>query len=789
MNILEDSMNITKRLLLAILLIVIFASCMPYYATAPNERNYLWVNKYWLGYTDGTVNSNKQQDVAVIYEGTEKTGSSYTLYLANEDELRFSVDNSNSIDLNGKEPRTTLQFKSQDVRDVWHSATDTNDNKIPGIYDIYDDKEHEVIFLSTNQGIYYKKYTPNALVDINSTDEAIQSAALDSMKFSKIENPSLKAINTQSTAFHSSPASNKPLSSEDIDGYAIDIKTITTASGAEIDTFFIATSTGLYFSTDLFPGKTFRNDPNGANWAHIVGATIIPMGNKDQDYPLATIPGAYREFNESTGKMEIYYKDKFYIGDEAWGIDQTNFDPIYDPVYDPTYNRFPDFYASSDGEYIDSQGNIQKVVMGQPITWEQYAIKNNITNYDTKSYHILSAAQKEEQHKLRLYYETILEKDDYGNPNNRDTGVIRTYAYYRDKFLKATQIKGVSVYDNIVYLATVGGGITYCDLDLLTKDIDSTDYHTFNDDLIWETYTRNHFHYPALLSQVNARAEENFWSLESIWGQCIVANENGIFYGANYGGIHQASTYKSIRTVRDVNGLAYDYNGNTQCIITKDSNFEFFNQYYYPKLKEHLINQDPLNPPTEDQIADLYYRPDRDYYDGIGNENLVQGLRLNWKEYTTQGWSIYVAPGDVAPVRLPVLNFPSNQVLKIRFGKLGNKDLIYIATREGMGIAEIRKTYSLSDYVKVPAAVTGEEQYNVDFVNWGAYNKDLTTLGEINFIRDIDSTKDANGDDYYTYTATYGQGLVRYHWKSYDQIPFNLDLESLGFEVVDPFAP
>lgn len=779
-------MKRTNRLFLAFTLIASLASCMPFISTSPAVRQHIWVDSYWLGYVDGTVNSNKQLDVAVIYEGTEKKGSAYTLYLATEKGIRYSVDNHDDKQVADDPDRFAPHRR--DLRETWYDLLDQDGNMILGVVDIYNDTKHGIIFFSTGRidsdvpgmtgGLYYKKYTPD-IMTLNSPDEAIRNSVLAKMKITKIEssgNYPLKAIDLTDTSFNKISPAHNSRTSDDIDGYAIDIQPVLLSDGTEKEVFFIATATGIYFSTDIFDSSGLRSDPNSATWGNIIGRTVTRLGSKGTDYPLATIDGAYREFNEVTGKMDIKIDDTFITGDAEWGVDDTNYDPIYNPIHDPVYNRNPDFYAWLDGTYANSQNEVEEKVKGQPITWDQYATEKGYTL--AQNYNNLNNSDKAEQQQLRLYYENTLEIKDYGNPNNHESGIIRTYAYYRDKHLKATQIKGISVYDNTIYLATVGSGIAYCDLDLLLNPLNSNDPATFDDDLTWETYTHNNFHYPALLGAVNARSEENFWSVENIWGNCILANTNGIFYGADGGGIHQASTYKSIRTVRNVNGLAMDNSGHTQCILKKDSKFEYFSQSYYPALKNYLLKSVPTA--TADEIADLYYRPDKDPDDGITNENLLQGLRLNWKEYTTSGWSIYTAPGDIAPIQLPVLNFPSNQIRKIRFGNLESKNMIYIATTEGMGVAEVRKSYSTNESVKVPAEVTGDEQYSIDFVDWGTYNKDLSTLFEILFVRDIDVTKDENDSDYYIYCATYGQGLVRFHWKPYNQKPFNIDLEAIG---------
>lgn len=731
--ILEDSMK-NIRLCFILLAVSLFTACMPYMTSSLNSRQHLRVDKYWLGYgAKGPLLSNRLQSVCAIDEQGKKDEQGnplYSIYLATLKGLQVSYDEGNNW-----EPLTWGK----------NDGTDAG-SPITGVADIFNDVAHSRILISSSCGFFYKFYNNKEVFKVESTSAY-----------------PLKQVDLTDPNFRE-PALQRR-TQEDVDGYQIAV------AG---DHIYLASSTGLYFSTDF--DTTTPAAANAANWGNIIGKTIITMRDKHQDYPITKIPGTFKKFNPDTRKMDIFHNDRFYTGYEAWAISEVNYDPIYDPVLNPIYNKNPDFYAWEDNSnYKDKNGVSYSFKKGEPISWEIFCYTKGDGavpyHFEKDDFNKLSSADQAEQRASRYHYETVVEKSDRGNPNNETSGVVRGYAYYRDFRLKATRINGVSIYNGIVHLATQGSGVAYA---TIPANLDSGDPSTYSSSFIWETYTKNYFHYPSIQNPVAQRSEENFWSLSDIRGLCISADEKGIFYGAMDGGIHLAPTYKSIRTVRDVYGLASDNNGNTECILTEKGNFQYFNQFYYPELAKAFPDY------TSVQRADLYFREDRDAQDGIPNDNLIQGLRLNWQEYTTRGWSVYVAQGDTPPYQSPDYKFPNNTIRKIRFGSIENMQLIYIATNNGMGVAEIRKKYAKNNGLKIPATVTGDEQYSIEFADWGKYHKDPTQLVEQNFVNDFSITKDKNGNDHYIYCATDGQGLVRFYWKQFDQKPHNLDPNVLG---------
>lgn len=716
---------ICKRAIFGLTLLALVVACQPYISTDLDMRHHVRVDKYWLGYgKNSDLLSNKLLAVTAVAESGDSDSDGnpcYNVYVATIKGMQVYHEKDNSWAL------------------VLYGKNDGSDpgKPIVGVSCIYDDKPGSRILIASSMGLFWKKYNEPEVF--------------------KVDSPHLKAINLLHQNFKD-PEELTRLSNDDIDGYDIDVY----REGAD-EIVFVGSATGLYFCTEF--NTNSESAANSSIWGNIVGSPIVTMKDKELDYPLTEIPGAYKEFNTTTKKMELCYKGDFYTGFDAWKINEVNYDPIYDPIYNPIYNKNPDFYVW--------EGSYSPYEIGTPITFEEFKAEIrkadplfddtvDIANFNFEPY-------QDEQYKARYAYESKIELNDRANPNNKSTGVVRAYAYYRDFFLKANRITGVSVYDGKIHLSGQNCGVSIA---TIPTNIDSSVPSTFKY-IIWETYTNNYFHYPSIQEPVAERAEENFWSLSDTRGLCILANEYGIFYGAMDGGIHQAPTYQQIRTVRDVFGLAVDNRGNPQCILTKDGIFQYFNQYYYPEIYKNSTAK------TKEEIADLYFRADRNPNDGISNDNLQEGLRLNWQEYTTRGWSIYVAQGSTIPYQSPVYKFPNNTIKKIRFGSLGKVGLIYIATANGMGVAEMRKNYSTHDFQKYPATVTGTEQYSVDFDSWGRYHKDMTRLVEENYMQDISVTKNALGDDYRIYCATDGQGLVRFIWKEYKQRPHNFDPNKL----------
>lgn len=718
-----------KRAILGLTLLTVVMGCQPYISTNLTTRHHVRVDRYWLGYTKkGPLHSNKLLAVTAVRETSalDKDGKpAYNVYVATTKGIQvYSEETEGWNDVN------------------WGQNSEANPGTpITGVFTIYDDKPRSRIFISSSSGLYYKRYGEAAVYKINS--------------------PTLKAVNLLDPTFKD-PESSTRITTNDVDGYDIEV-----AEHAGQTIIFLGTATGLYFCTKL--NTDTETDANNSTWGNIVGGTIVTMQDKQQDYPLSQIPGALKKYDDISKQMQVFYQGKFYIGDEAWAINEVNYDPIYDPVFNPIYNKEPDFYTwEGTDAYIVDGNPVTLPSPGYPISFKTF-IDTKGTYTEDKTWDNLSDTDKIEQYKARYAYESQVEINDRANPNNTTTGVVRAYAYYRDFFLKSNRITGVSVYDGKIHLAAQNCGVSYADI---PDNIDSGDPATYKY-MIWETYTNNYFHYPSIQQPVTDRAEENFWSLSDVRGLCINVNSYGIFYGAMDGGIHQAPTYKQIRTVRDVFGLAVDNKGNPQCILTPKGEFQYFNQFYFPELAA-------ANPTfTKEAIADLYFRADRDANDGIANDNLQEGLRLNWQEYTTRGWSIYVAQGSTVPYQSPVYKFPNNTIKKIRFGNLDKVELIYIATANGLGVAVMRKSYSTHDYQKYPATVTGTEQYSVDFADWGRYHKDMTRLVEENYMQDVSVTKDEEGNDRHIYCATDGQGLVRFYWKAYDQKPHNLKINDI----------
>ena len=662
---------------LIILITFIIGSCMPYINTDLDVRQHIKTDRYWLGYTGEELISNKLLDITTVEEvGTTDTDGhpTYTIYLATQKGMQTSTDEG----------------------DTW-SSLKYNDSEILGVADIYDDKGHSMIFISSESGLYYKNYT-------DATISKVESSGTFALKKVDLTNSDFRVTGDHRT-------------SEDIDGYSVLVyKNIV----------FIATTTGLYFSTD------FYGAPNSAHWGNIIGKNIVTMRQKDIDYPQTTLEAA-----------------------------EMDYDPIYDPVLDLTFNPSPDFYA---GNGVTINITVAGKNEGDPITEAEFT---------TAGGDMSNALHMDDQRAMRLIYETVNEIEDYGNPNNEEDGVMRKYAYYRDMRLKATRIKDISIYDDVIYLATEGGGVSSADMSIFIASLDSDDIATYDDEFIWETYMHNYFHYPTIKSDISSRrGSENSWSIGSEMGICIEVDDKGVFYGSEGAGIGLASTYKSIIEVLDVDGIRYDKDGNREYKL-KSNAFELYNYSYFPSVAGDTTGM------NKDEIANFYFRADKDAYDGIGNENLVQGLRFNWKEFTDRGYSVYTAPGDIAPYQSPVRKFPDNTIRKIRFGNLGLKQLIYIATNNGMGVAEVKKSFSFSDNTKIPASIVGDTQYTVGFVDWGEYHKDPTQLAEQIFVTDLAITKDKDGNDKYIYAATAGQGLVRFRWEEYEQDPFNLDLETL----------
>jgi len=671
-------------LFIIVTITLLFASCMPYINTSLSVRQHIKTDKFWLGYLEPLL-SNKLLDVTTVEElGTDDSDGNptYTIYLATEKGMQTSADEG--------ETWTNLKY---------------GESEILGVADIYDDAAHSRIFISSESGLYYKYYGE---ADIR-----------------KVENSALKKVDLTNKDFRDPTKQTK--TSEDIDGYSIAVYG---------DIVFIATSTGLYFSTD-FPTVT-TGDHNGATWGNIIGKTILTMDKKGLDYPQTTLDA-----------------------------DEMDYDPIYDPIENPTYNPNPDFYA---WDKVTFAGK----VAGDPITIAEYVAQGKDTT--------TPSADMDEQQAMRLIYETEREIHDYGNPNYEEDGVIRKFAYYRDMRLKATRIKDIAIYDDVIYLATHGGGVSFANIKYYIDgagnpvDIDSSNPATYDHAFVWETYMRNYFQYPTIIKNISSpRGAENSWSLGSEYGLCIAVDSKGVFYGAQNAGIGLASTYKSEVDVLDIDGFRADMGGHKEYKLTSDGTYKLYNNSFFPQV---AIDAGAT---TKEEIANCYFRADRDPNDSISNEYLLRGLRLNWKEFTDRGYSRYTAPGDIPPYQAPVRKFPNNTIRKIRFGSLGLKQLIYIATNCGMGVAEVKKSFSFNDNTKLPAKIVGDAQYEVGFYDWGEYHKDLTQAGEQIFVTDLAITKDKDGNDKYIYAATAGQGLVRFKWVSYEQNPYNLTIDEIKY--------
>lgn len=714
MTILEDKMIKIKQLLI-IAAVFGLASCQPYVNTSLEVRQHLRPDTTWLGY-NGPLHSNKitavttvQETGTLIAEGVDIDSPDYTLYVATEKGMQISKDQGTTW--------ADLKWGTQEIL---------------GVSDICDDPIHDMIFIAAESGLYYKAYNVDTINKVESSGSS-----------------PLKKVDISDENFRI--PLNQPRLTVDPDLYGVEVAI--TADGLH-EALFLASTTGLYFSTDIFSGAPY----NDATWGNVIGKNIITMDQKNFKYPQSTIPGSL---------------SKWVTGEEvSWKDNEVNYDPIYDPVYNPTYNKNPDYYNWPAGLVAGKE-------TGQPITYAEYATAKGFASIivATDSFDsILTDDDRAEQRAARLFYETELEKNDYGNPNNVADGVLRIYPYYRDMQLKATRIQDVSYYNNVIHLAGFGSGVSYTTIDLTT--LDSANSTTYDDEFIWETYMRNYFKYSVTAQDITGpRNSEVGWSVSSAYGYCITADDKGIFYGAENGGIGFAATYRSPFEVLDINGCRQDYDGNSQYILGQDSKFALYDDEHFPAVVQAQPNPEEL---TKEEIQNFYYRADKDLNDGVGSENLVQGLRLSWQEYTTSGWSVSYAPGETEKYQSPVLEFPNNNILKIRLGKLGVKKIIYIATKQGIGIAEIRKTYAFDDHVKITSSVEGTEQYSIDFVDWGEYHKDPTQVGEVNYVRDIAITRDIKGNDNYVYAATFGQGLVRFYWKDYPQEPLNIDLGVLG---------
>ncbi len=444
---------------------------------------------------------------------------------------------------------------------------------------------------------------------------------------------------------------------------------------------YMGTEKGLAYSTDH--GETWERQVLKKNvYGDEIDINVMSMVNSKNTnkFFIGTNKGLF--YKDYSDKASDDFKSINVDNIEDLEIIVVAFDEILNDIYIGTRDK--GIFFSDDGDMIDNNS-----------VWKNFKGKD-IANNKTKNIQDLSA----------LEYATKIKNDPNFQDNN---GYMKIEPYYYGKIdaaLISNSISDIFVYNNMIYISTLGGGLSYT----ATPINDYSDFTTYT--APWYAFDQEEDDFYKIIEE--NRKKEARWTLGSNLATSVKVNNSGIYVGTFDGGLSFTSTGEAVG----------DHD-------TSDKILEY----------DYLGRKIYLTPPEEDPKT-------------------LSNVRL-WHEFTTK--KTWYATENYKSVELDSsYNLPkhpkkisSNSVKCIEFAKVNDENVILVGTGYGLAVATFTKT----------GTNAGEDVLDSEIrTNWNIYHKNSPGLIAYTVVNDIFIEPDETGKNGFVWVASDGQGLQLYQW-------------------------